>query len=374
MVHDLFRRLLLASPQFPELERPWRSRYKNWLDTVACEPSNDNSISAMARLDAWIAGMFDVFDGPHEEFLPRLRKHCEQLETLKKQTAGSSARQRFARNVMPLNGNLLSQLKRKLEERDDDGHYVVPCQPLIAFYKAASVHFEPSIELARIVFAGALREDAYVSFQSISHAAIIWDRNGSEVSKREGYRNISQWFEKSADLWKGSKTYVDLDYAAAFGALRLLRPKDDDDETFVEELLRLREQYCISGVELRTHMVLLLTLAELGTRETLEAYIERYGSRGNSGFKMELRVTGTKEQLILEPPSHYVEKYVQMKFPGLRLGWWPPAVNLIEVDTRGKLTQIESWKGELGTVASLACSRDFGKFLEQQIGRLGHGY
>lgn len=64
---------------------------------------------------------------------------------------------------MSLNGNLLSQLKRKLEERDETGEYVVSCQPLIAFYKAAAVHFEPSIELARIVFSGSMRDDAYVS-------------------------------------------------------------------------------------------------------------------------------------------------------------------------------------------------------------------
>ncbi|HJZ82724.1 MAG TPA: toll/interleukin-1 receptor domain-containing protein, partial [Pyrinomonadaceae bacterium] len=150
MVHDLFRRILSARPQYADQEASWRSLYANWL----ADSSGGGSLSAMARLDAWIAGMYDVFQAPREEFLNRLRKHCEQLDLLNKETAGSSTHQRFVRNAMQLDGKLLGQLKRKLEERDASGEYVVSCQPLIGFYKAAARTLEPSMELARIVFAG----------------------------------------------------------------------------------------------------------------------------------------------------------------------------------------------------------------------------
>ncbi|HEX7720552.1 MAG TPA: toll/interleukin-1 receptor domain-containing protein [Pyrinomonadaceae bacterium] len=371
MVHDLFRRILIARPQYPDLETTWRSLYANWLATVNHD-AQGAPLSVMARLDAWIAGMYEIFQAPREEFLTRLRRHCEQLDLLTTETAGTSTHQRFVRNAMQLNGKLLSQLKRKLEERDESGEYVVTCQPLIGFYKAAARSLQPSMELARIVFAGAMRDDAYVSFQAISNAATIWNRRGSSVAKNEGYRSITNWFQQTAKLWGGSKRHIDHDYAAAFGALRLLSPHEDDSE-FPDKILRLREQYCIEGVGPLTHLVLLVTLGDLADRSKLEAYLDQYDHRKDAGLKLILRLAGTHEELVLEPVSFYVEKYLRSKYPDLSLRWWPPPGNIIEVDAKGRITERESWLGDISTMATLSNSREFIAFLHKELGSLGSG-
>lgn len=372
MAHDLFRQILIARPQYPDQEPAWRSRYTKWLTAAADAPSEGSALSAMARLDAWIAGMYELFEAPQKDFLPRLRSHCEQLNLLNKETAGSSTHQRFVRNAMQLNGKLLSQLKRRLEERDASGDYTVPCQALIGFYKVAARNLEPSIELARIVFAGAMRDDAYVSFQAISNAALIWHRRGSSVARKEGYRNITNWFQESAKLWGESKRYVDLDYAAAFGALRLLCPPEER-EGLPDNILRLREHHCLAGVGPTTHLVLLVTLGDIADRATLEEYLDRYDHRKDSGLTMILRAAGTQEDLVLEPASFYVEKYLHLKYPDLSLRWWTRAGNIIEVDAQGKVTEKERWQGELSTMANLSNSEGFIRFLNKELGSLGSG-
>ncbi|HJZ80384.1 MAG TPA: hypothetical protein VKD91_08560, partial [Pyrinomonadaceae bacterium] len=198
-------------------------------------------------------------------------------------------------------------------------------------------------------------------------------RRGSRVAKNEGYRSITSWFPQTARLWGGSKRLVDHDYAAAFGALRLLHPPEEEEE-FPDKILRLRAEYCIDGVGPLTHLVLLVTLGDMADRSTLEAYLDQYDHRKDAGFRIVLRVIGANEELVLEPASFYVEKYLRSRYPDLSLRWWPPAGNIIEVEAKDKPRERERWLGELSTVAGLSHSAAYTSFLNKELGSLGSGF